>query len=703
MNDAAMAADSPAWLARKAAETYSKEQHPENPALTLERSMNRDHGQGTHSDVVESQTHASVSVRMMPASDGSGATHRLFFGLELRHCLKMHGGVAFGFALFGVAAAIFVLRSSPASSAKELSRFEPAATMMPIRLNPARWTGTGNAGENEATSGQKQPGPKYRVQCGKTNESRLIAVGAAPPSMPVDSGKIRDVLFLVLGFTVLGVAAAVIAHRLDARVYVASDVERVLGFPPTAQLPDFEEVSNDVAEQHILRLASGIDDAIRKRDLKNCVFTAVVPGAGATTVVTRVKEMLEALGNLAVVVDAADARAITRSGHSHKSQDPNEPEGFAAVLLQHAPEAAELRRGQMILADARPLTTSLETEQMLRQADSAIVVIESGVTTREQLRRAAEVLQRVKAPAVGFVLNRVKQAKADAAFHRSVDAVTANALEQSRMEDQHALDTLRFALELGRVSMEPEVVPTEGVAGNLHRENGSSAVLAEHPVDIAAEAKHEGTEPAACSIAVDTAQPLDDLPWWLAEAPPRSDASLTQPRIRRNGSAQTMPNGAQSHNATQDETKRSQEDGGPERLPRLTELRGTLFSSGIKELDHAKHGNGHAAEAKYPTDEGTPLEALLGAREDTAGLDARHGVEAESAREFVRGAERRSERAARNGTEGRNENGRENTAEPQLLLPKPKPMKGSSHQDVRKPIDGVEILPSRRGQYKRKG
>ena len=38
-----------------------------------------------------------------------------------------------------------------------------------------------------------------------------------------------------------------------------------------------------------------------------------------------------------------------------------------------------------------------------------------------------------------------------------------------------------------------------------------------------------------------------------------------------------------------------------------------------------------------------------------------------------------------------------------LFLPKPaKPAKGKPRQDARTPIDKVEILPSRRGQYRRK-
>ena len=70
----------------------------------------------------------------------------------------------------------------------------------------------------------------------------------------------------------------------------------------------------------------------------------------------------------------------------------------------------------MVLADAAPVTASAKTESLIQHADCAIVVIESGATTRAQLRNAANILERLNAPAAGFVLNRVKLAKADRAF-----------------------------------------------------------------------------------------------------------------------------------------------------------------------------------------------------------------------------------------------------------------------------------------------
>ncbi|MEI4884059.1 hypothetical protein, partial [Klebsiella pneumoniae] len=82
--------------------------------------------------------------------------------------------------------------------------------------------------------------------------------------------------------------------------------------------------------------------------------------------------------------------------------------------------------------DTAPLLVSGETEYLARFVDSAIVVIESGVTTRSQLRDLARTLQRLEVSAVGFVLNRVSLTKANASLRESVHAVEQHLHAQAR-------------------------------------------------------------------------------------------------------------------------------------------------------------------------------------------------------------------------------------------------------------------------------
>jgi Mrp family chromosome partitioning ATPase len=82
---------------------------------------------------------------------------------------------------------------------------------------------------------------------------------------------------------------------------------------------------------------------------------------------------------------------------------------------------AETGAENLILTDAAPLAFSAETEYLARFVDAAIIVVESGVTTRTQLQQAAATVQRLDVGAVGFVLNRVSLDKADAPFRQSID------------------------------------------------------------------------------------------------------------------------------------------------------------------------------------------------------------------------------------------------------------------------------------------
>jgi len=265
-----------------------------------------------------------------------------------------------------------------------------------------------------------------------------LSVTAMAPQHATNSGLVRKALPMLLGGILFGILAALIASNLDFKIYVAADVEHVLGFAPMAQLPDFEEVSAGVAEEHLLRLASAIQHARQLGDLKSCLFTGTGPGTGVTTLSGKVKTMLEAMGRSCVLIDAsgtpppppqssfggtasADRYALVTAERSSRS----------TALLQQLSEQAE-EEESLVLTDSAPLLISAETEYLARYVDAAIVVLESGVTTRTQLRKAADTLQRLNVGAVGFVLNRVGLKTADPAFRESVHAIEKRLRAQNR-------------------------------------------------------------------------------------------------------------------------------------------------------------------------------------------------------------------------------------------------------------------------------
>ncbi len=267
-----------------------------------------------------------------------------------------------------------------------------------------------------------------------------ISAVAVPPLHASVSHMMRNVMIILLGTLLFAVVAAVAAHNLDPRIYIATDVERVLGFSPMAQLPDFHQVSGEVNEEYMLRLAAAIEHAYQQGGFKSCIFTGVGPGAGVTTVAARVRNMLEGMGRSTVLVDATGAPPPDSSDPANQESKtglvPAGHENRPSSLLQQMAE--EMDSETIVLTDTAPLLASGETEYLARFVDSAIVVIQSGLTTRAQLREVAQTLRRLEVAAVGFVLNRISIEKANPSFRQSVRAVEQRLAAQSRSHARHA-------------------------------------------------------------------------------------------------------------------------------------------------------------------------------------------------------------------------------------------------------------------------
>lgn len=247
---------------------------------------------------------------------------------------------------------------------------------------------------------------------------------ALPPLHPTLTGIAKAALPMGLGSLILALLAALAAHNLDNKIYIAADIERVLGFAPMAQLPDFDEVSGDVADEHLLRFAAAVEYERQRDNLKSCIFTGAAARTGVSTLVTRISSLLESMGRETVLVDsswfptASDGPTPDESSTQLISQRGARP----TIILRRLAEEAETAQETVILTDAAPLTVSAETEYLARYVDAVIVVVESGVTTGTELKEVAARLQRLDVPAVGFVLNRVSLKNADPVFRQSIKA-----------------------------------------------------------------------------------------------------------------------------------------------------------------------------------------------------------------------------------------------------------------------------------------
>jgi uncharacterized protein involved in exopolysaccharide biosynthesis/Mrp family chromosome partitioning ATPase len=555
-----------------------------------------------------------------------------------------------------------------------------------------------------------------------------LAEAAVPPTHPAIAGVVRNALLLLFAFILLGLAAAVLAHKLDPHVYVAADVEQLLGYRPMAQLPDFDEVSDEVAEEHLLRLATAIEFASKDGQLRSCVFTGTSPGVGVTTITGRVTEMLGVLGREAVLVDAAgpvpaERRPGTNDGPATMGTE-FERNTRGSALMPHTGEGTPSAREGLMLTDTAPLTVSAEAEYLARRADCTILVIESGMSTRAELRAAAFSLQRLNPAAVGFVLNRVSLKNADESFRNSVSEVERHLRVQGRTAARTVAQSPRIVPEATHASSVREIpalaetaaaaVIAAPVAPPAHRAAPERAAPQWAPPERAAVAPKPLPEPAlkpprpmmeepnpqppSRVVPPPALQPQEETPhwlteeppWWMTKAPAHTDSAITQPRAPRAGTWHSVP----AHEGQKPAAAEVREEAkAADEMPtRLSGLRGILFSLGVKELSPKKdagrdgngNGNGAPADAAPVDPEQTMVAEVLVPQPEHEPVEPKA-----------------EETVARKGAP------RWVTAEPEFLPPpveetnKGKESRWNRGNHDTGARDDIQILPSRRGQYKR--
>lgn len=655
-----------------------------------------------------------------PLFNQTGDRSRSIFHLEIRRSLQVHRRLAIGLALIGLALALIYLLNAwsigTASNAVEpraahfhTGEESPLVLIAAIdpRPEPQRTeTAAQYAGHDPRVGRQFQSAARHQNSPGLPG----LVASAVAPWYSADSGVIRNALVLLLSFVFLGGAIAVIAHRADPRVYIASEVEQLLGFPPMAQLPDFSEVANEITDEHLLRLASGIDLGFRERGFRLCVFTGTGPEVGVTTVATRLKKRLETMGRTTVLAGAAESLNRTEDA-----------------------------QGEVVLVDAAPLADSEETERLVQSAHCTIVVIESGVTTRAQLRTVANTLQRVKAPAVGFVLNRVRLAKADPEFRRSIKEMGKQLRKQGQATDWEMLQTLEQAIEVGRSSLDLDVAaspnqpaarPPEGIAATVPLFDGSFQAARPMPANQAeptVPATAHGIQLVPRSLPEPAHRTQEEMPLALAEIASQFDRVLPESKPERDQSPPAAPSAPNSNGPGHQHAKPAPEKTTRLSLPRLSELRGMRFSQAIRDLDLAKHHASPSAGLETLMSAVAPFESMFTRMEPASAKDddppeAAHSESdlPASLRAFISISESTVSSEAKNEVTAESTGAKVNHLHPGSFSPNPEPnvkskdRRGEEGQPSRPelkvtskklggPFEQLQILPSRRGQYKKKG
>jgi polysaccharide biosynthesis transport protein len=272
-----------------------------------------------------------------------------------------------------------------------------------------------------------------------------VSSKATMPLSPEKSKLRIFLLALVFMSLTCAIAVPVGIDLVDSRIYTPMDVEKVLGFHPLGVLVDDEEFRKEISNEYYFRLAVGIDHAFRNSGARTFLFTSPTHGSGTTTVVNKLNDELRGLklrtrtitASLYDELDVSRSNVPLRSGHLLESRNrtdeiqasPLSPvatifdfggnarrrdESTPSPVAQTLHQAGELC--DVVLIDANPLPISARTEYLARLADATVVVVRSGMTTKQELERAARLLERLEAAGVAVVLNKIGVDRADRAL-----------------------------------------------------------------------------------------------------------------------------------------------------------------------------------------------------------------------------------------------------------------------------------------------
>ncbi len=286
-----------------------------------------------------------------------------------------------------------------------------------------------------------------------------ISLKAKQPTKPMASKKLL-ILVLALPFAVLfGMFVAVVAQKIDSRVYIGNDVDRVLSFPPMAVLPDSGEVAPSAKDEFLFRLVAGLDQAQRINGSSTFVFTASSQNTPIDDLVSSVAVEMEQLGYRTMTRSAAETLSPVESADLTDEGRSAAWQGKSELAISNNNTALRARGESLIdehlerlkqqvdflFIKAQPLRSSAETEFVVRLADVTLLVAESGITTRKELRSCLALIRRLKARGLAAVVTELKLRNADNEFIQAVH------LAERRQRPNRSTDSPSELLTIHRV------------------------------------------------------------------------------------------------------------------------------------------------------------------------------------------------------------------------------------------------------------
>jgi polysaccharide biosynthesis transport protein len=272
----------------------------------------------------------------------------------------------------------------------------------------------------------------------------FVRLNAAAKQVPPSGGRKKIFLIFVVMAFGIGVSVPILIDLLDKRIQTPGEVHKILGFAPLAWILDrHDQKTEQLAMDYLRRMALALERDWHTHETTGFVITSVKPEGGTTTLTLELAHILSELGvrTLALELNAfkPDIRyhqnGATSSYGLTSLLSPDDLELISPEMLirpatadlperlpvgdtpkRHLATYGKLRtvlkqlnkHYDLILMDTPPLLLSADAELLGEIAGGVLLVIEAGSTMPGELKRAAQLLERLNPPVVGSVLNRVK-------------------------------------------------------------------------------------------------------------------------------------------------------------------------------------------------------------------------------------------------------------------------------------------------------
>jgi capsular exopolysaccharide synthesis family protein len=307
-----------------------------------------------------------------------------------------------------------------------------------------------------------------------------VAGFAIPPEYPISPSRVTTVIAALFLSTLFGMGLALFLEYLDDTIRSTEDIETYLQLPALAAIPTIDSIpkrrlllvgsnSEDQIEQNDSELLiyadsrSSLAEAYRQLRTsillstaghapKSLLITSSLPSEGKTTTATNTAISLAQTGAKVLIIDADMRRPRLHSVFNIENGDGlstilstelteaeilkviKQDEGTKLNLLTSGPippNPAELIGSEQmanllkllqghfthLVVDSPPITSFTDGVLIASMVDGVILVVHSGKSSRQVVRRARQLLQDVGAKIFGVVLNNVNLRSQDSYYY----------------------------------------------------------------------------------------------------------------------------------------------------------------------------------------------------------------------------------------------------------------------------------------------